>query len=92
MNWEIKHSGVSGYSVSPSMGSVGDQGAQPSKLVFSLKLVCYYSFLKIIKLKLSVSNKKNCYCNLKYTQCLFLVLLRLKKTQRQIEEYKNKTC
>ena len=31
MKWEIKHSWECGHNVSPSIGSMGDQGAKPLK-------------------------------------------------------------
>ena len=66
MNWEIKRSWGSGHTVSPSIGLGGPGGKAIEKFtIFSLELV-WYSLLKIIKLKLSVSNNKNCYYNIKY--------------------------
>ena len=58
VNWEIKCNWGSERTVSPSMGSGGPGGEALEKVtIFSLKLV-WYSLLKKIKLKLSVSNKR----------------------------------
>ena len=62
MNWEIKCSQGSGRTVTPQM-VLAEQGGGGGKyfkklIKFSLK-IARYSLLKIIKLKMSGSNKKN---------------------------------
>ena len=72
--------------LSPSVGSVGDQGGGSlgKFTIFSLKLV-WCSLLEIIKLKLSVYYIyliKNCYYNLKYVHLCMLSLPRSRMKQR----------
>ena len=88
MNWELKHSWVPGFSVSPSLDSVGDFGSEGGGglhkfATFSLKLV-WYSLLKIIKLKLSVTNKK---LLLRFNICtvMFVFGFSLVKTEAEVK-------
>ena len=69
LNCGVKYSWGSECTMSPSMGSGEPEGKALAKCtIFTLKLI-WYSLLKIIKLKLSVSNKK---LNIMWNMCSYV--------------------